>query len=211
MTGKRKHAGRNGNGAGPETDAETLPAGVFINSAGKQFEIQAISAWGMETLPIELEAEWRRADRPKPAKPTYTVTTVGGTKEEHAHDETTLETDEEKAAWAHWEKENAAWEKELRERMLRNILMDGVLVQPFDEQWIARERFMGRHVPEDPLELEYYWKKTQVIRSAADGQRLMSAVLALTGVTEEAIRIAEDSFRDPVGQPDGPQTVGPAD
>lgn len=195
-----------GNGTETHIDDQTARAGIFTNSAGESYAIRGVSPWALDTISSQLADEWKAQGRSKPSAPTYEVETAGGDKETHEHNETTLDNDESRAAWAGYQQDLADWEAQERERYLRNILMDGVVIGlPDDESWVARHRFMGRRVPDDPLEREMYWKKTTIIKSGNDAADIMTAVLALTGVSEEKIRIAEDSFRSEVEKPDGPE------
>jgi len=203
---KRNRAARNGNPNGLKDVAPAEPpmvSGIFVNSAGLSFHIQGISPFALETIPKQLEEEWTAAGKKLPKRPTYITKTVGGNEEVHEHDEKSLETKEEKKAWAEYLVDQAAFDHELQERMLTNILLDGVAAPEIDPKWVERQKFMGRRVPTNEFELEIFWKKTQVIRSTEDAQGLMTSVLALTGVSEEAIRVAEDSFRSTVEKSNG--------
>jgi hypothetical protein len=162
---------------------------VFINSSGKSFAIQ-----GLPPLIVPMIA----GDLPKPVKPTYTIVTAAGDEEIHDHDETTLQTEEDKKAWEDYQNAMKVLEGELSNRMLTCVLVDGVDID--DEidlkRWEKRQSLMGISVPEDPDEKLLQYKKSMVIRSSDDIVNLISAVLAITGIGREALDKARDSFQD---------------
>lgn len=138
---------------------------------------------------------------PKIDPPTYEVKTKTGVTEIHAHDETTLKTDEERAAWKEYlARHNAAWRKYDLD-FTRLILMHGVIVDmPADDTWVKQQEFTGIAVPTDPLERRWHWLETELVAGGADVNAIIIGVLAESEVSEEVLASMADSFRHPLGQ-----------
>jgi len=85
------------------------------------------------------------------------------------------------------------------ERSLRALFLDGT-VRPrgafIDADWERRMRIIGVDLPSDPEEL---WVMYLMMSLSSDDVIMMSSrIMRLTGVDEEVIQQAEDSFRDSV-------------
>jgi hypothetical protein len=165
--------------------------GEFTNSAGVVFKICGLPPLAIPQLQDGLVV---------PEKPKYTITTATGDKETYDHDETTLQTDEDKLAWAKYIEEVKAMQAELTNRMLTCILIEGVIVEDDIDltRWESKQRLMGMKIPDDIEAKLLQYKRSAVIRSADDMKNLMDAVMALTGVSQEAIEKAKKSFQDKV-------------
>jgi len=162
----------------------------FINSAGKKFILQGLPPLLLPQISSGVEM---------PKKPTYTVTTVSGDTEVHEHDEKSAqESPESMAAWSEYIRAQSEAEQEISNRMLNCILIEGIAI-PDDtdlSRWEKRRMLMGLPIPEDFEEKILEYKRSEVIRSTDDIQKIMSMVMALTGVSEEAVRKAKESFPD---------------
>lgn len=183
------------------------PTGAFTNSIGMTFQIVGLS-------PLEMPRIQASVTYPK--KPTYRVETAGGGFEEHEHEVkiipatdsepekvvSTLNTDEDKAAWAAYEEAFAKAESELSERMLRTCLLDGVVLTDVAKEnmnrWKRRQELKGIPVSDDPDQLELDFKTSMVGQTPEDFQLLMELILSLTGVGEEDIEKLRRSFPDTV-------------
>lgn len=162
---------------------------VFVNSAGDEFEIVGLSPLMLPSLAEGVAV---------PKKPTYTVETVGGDVETHEHDETTLQTEEDHKAWNAYKMHSRLYERELTDRILACVLLEGVVL-PEDldvSRWEKRQRMMGITVPQDEEEKMLLYKRSQVIKSTSDIEALIVAVMGLTGVDQGAIDLARQSFPD---------------
>jgi len=137
-----------------------------------------------------------------PEKPTYQAKTVSGEIEEHPHDETTLETDEDKAAWLKYLLATAQAEGELNERISKMLFKRGIdyktLKLPKNESWIAEQEDMGITVPDDPLQRKMHYVETELLASKEEIKSLILRLMAMSGVDEEVIAAAERSFRGEV-------------
>lgn len=163
--------------------------GTFVNSAGFSFKVRSLPPLVLPQLSEGIKY---------PEKPTYSVTTASGDLEIHEHDETTLQTPEDFAAWEKYKEEMQKADEELSNRMLNCILIEGIDIDDDIDlaRWEKRQTLMGLPVPDDLEEKLLQYKRTQVIRSGKDIQDLMQLVMMLTGVSEEVIDMTKNSFPD---------------
>lgn len=141
-----------------------------------------------------------------PEIPTYEVETSSGTKEIWEHDETTIQTEEDKEIWNAYLEEKEAAETLITERLLKAILLESVSIPNLDkhlEAWKSRQRLIGIELSENPEELLLNFKETEVFREVPDVEFVMSKVLELTGVPREEISSMKDSFPDTVDAESG--------
>lgn len=179
-------------GKGSKFQTKVVPENhTFVNSAGMSFKIQGLPPLMMSELSAGIV---------RPKKPTYTIVTVSGDVEVHDHDATTLTTDEDKIAWETYLKDFKASESELSNRMLNCILIEGIDIPDETDftRWEKRQKLIGMPVSEDLDEKILAYKKSTVIRSQSDIEKLMNMVMGLTGVSQEDIEEAKASFPDTV-------------
>lgn len=136
-----------------------------------------------------------------PDKPTYTIKLESGDEEVHDHDKTTLVSPEDRSAWEKYITEYSAAESETTYKILRAVLMEGVDVEIPDEQlirWKKRQELMGIPVSEDFEEMLIHYKETEIIGGKEDMQDILNEVMKLSGITEEALKVARRSFPNTV-------------
>jgi hypothetical protein len=173
---------------------------IFTNSRGATVKIQTVNPW----LMAELERTNAQAyGKPAPLPPTYEVTLLGGAKETHAHDETTLATDDDRSSWAVYVAQKAQWDGFIGERMARMILSEGLVIDAIPSAWEKRMKFLGIPVPADDDEKKLLYAKSEIVPTSGDMVALMSAIMALSGVSAEALTTAEATFRSAVETPNG--------
>lgn len=150
-----------------------------------------------EKIEASLEKEW-----PRPEPPTYTIKTTAGVEETHPHDETTLETEEDKADWAAYKQENNEWDEENSRRMLRAIQLQCIkLTNQDDTEWIERQEFLGIDVPENKFERHLHYIETEVIGNEDDIMACMTIPMQLAAnASDEDMAAAEKLFRDAVAE-----------
>lgn len=133
---------------------------------------------------------------PMPQAPTYEVKTATGATETHPHNETTLETDADRAAWNAYKRELQARSAEFLNAQIRMCLLEGIeIVARPNVNWEKRQRLIGLHVPEDPLEKEMHFLETEITASEIDVMELIAGVARMSGIDEEAVSDLENSFR----------------
>lgn len=134
-----------------------------------------------------------------PSVPTYTVELASGDTETHDHDETTLDTPEDHAAWEKYIEEQDAADDKQTEMLLKAILVKGVEVKISDEEleeWLEELEVIGLELPKNKKDQQLAYLETEIIATTYDAQQIMEIVMELTGVSEEDIEDARDSFRD---------------
>lgn len=120
-----------------------------------------------------------------PKKPTYEAVTVSGHVEIHEHDEKSLETDEEKAAWLDYQ----TAQKEVVDERLANLTMflfiEGVVDDPPPlDEWSVDLKRWDLEVPDDPEELKSFWLENEVCPGESMG-RLMARLFQVAGLADE--------------------------
>jgi hypothetical protein len=148
----------------------------------------------------------------QPEKPTYESKTVGGGIEIHPHDATTIETDEEKAAWAAYLDAQAKAEAEVNERVAKLMWTRGIdwdaLELPEDESWVAQQEELGVTVPEKERERKMHYAETELLSDPDEIKLLILSIMGMTGISEEVLKAVEALFRGEVegattGEPPG--------
>lgn len=143
-----------------------------------------------------------------PEKPTYKVETASGDIEVFEHDETTLESDEDKEAWADYLQAESNSETELTEKLLYAVLLECVELENYDTAfagWKHKQKLMGISIAEGEegddesqaeaeLENKFYFMQTEVFHEQDDIGEILTIVMSLTGVSVEDLAEARDSF-----------------
>jgi hypothetical protein len=176
---------------------------TFLTSTGVELILKRISPLLRDK--VIAGVEW-------PEVPTYKAETASGVIEEHAHNETTLETDEDKAAWREYLIATARAQAESNERVAMLLFGRGIdysqVELPRDSSWIAEQEELGVEVPKDPVKCRRHYVETELLASNDELKMLTLRLMAMSGADEEIIRLAEASFR---GEVEGPPAGEPED
>lgn len=145
-----------------------------------------------------------------PDAPFYEITTATGAKEKHLHDDTTVQTDEERAALAAYKVEIARLNAEQQAKLTRLVLLRGITFDyPTDEMWVKEQAYLGIQVPDEPMDRRLHYIETEVIANAADVEAITLGVMEASGVPEEMVRQMAESFRHSLGESNGHEAGGP--
>ena len=163
---------------------------------GYEIEVGPVSP----LAPKAIEIQYRRK-YPEPEPVTYEVESVGGLTETFEYDMESIEeaTDEERKAFAAYVEALEEWQTGLTLKLLRLFLTQGVKLQLTDEQaqnFAAQIRVLELDVPENELERNLFFLETFILNTQDDMQRVIQAVMAETGIKEDAIEAANATFRD---------------
>lgn len=189
----------------------------FITVSGLKVRVEAVSYELIQMATDAIERQFRDANEPIDV-PTYEVETAGGSTETHPHEvvyqrdkdgllvldenkerivvSSTLETEEDRAAWALYD--DAISRMNARKTAVETeLIIDGVVV---DEQpeWIAKRNKFGIPIPDDPEERRLHFLSTEILKCPEDYVRAIGAVqlLSLSGIVPpEEIESLMDSFR----------------
>lgn len=171
----------------------------FVTSLGKKLALVPIAPFILESYRASFQEQFDEAN-PAVERPTYEFETMGGGKERLPHDETTLTSDEDRAAWKLYQDYISARDSFLSQKMLDAMIVESVDVDPMtDQKWLQNKRFFKVKLSDDPVELKLQYVKEQL---AADGEtggdflRLANVIGALSGVSEKALNAAKGTFRN---------------
>lgn len=131
-----------------------------------------------------------------PNPPTYEIKNGLGATEIHDHDETTLTTDADKAAWADYIAARDKATEDSNRAFMRLVFFRGIECKmPDDDTWAREQELMGIPVPADALDRKLHWLETEIIATVEDANAIVRGALEASGVPQEIIGQAEESFR----------------
>lgn len=165
---------------------------LFTTSSGKQVKLSLFPP-----LQAQMVEEAARKEAIKlygeAVRPTYHTEAD----EDLPHDESTLETDEDKAKWLAYQDLLTKHQTHVGNKMMRFVLYYGVDEKPDDEaEWQERQRYFGIEIPDDPIGRKIHYIQSELIYSAADVQEIMRRIMVLSGVRAEVIDAAAATFPD---------------
>ena len=173
---------------------------IFTTQSGRELTIKPVSRLLTQSIGARLRRESKEAGEPLDA-PTYEVTTVAGVTETHPHDEDTLDSDEDNAAWQSHLAAQARFNEELNRRIIRAMVIDGIvgLDTPNDE-WLARLDMLGAELPDDPIDRQVAFLQMEYLPDPGELSKLLSQImgLSLVGVSGEEVAAASEAFRSQV-------------
>ncbi|HUW94627.1 MAG TPA: hypothetical protein VMW58_02475 [Anaerolineae bacterium] len=164
---------------------------IFTTGKGMKIELRSVDPVFLQSVISSVKM---------PPVPTYTTTTISGRKETHKMDaQAAKETEGGEEIWKEYQEDLTRASSEQTERSLRALFLDGTVPPTgefIDPQWQRKMEIIGVTIPDDPVEL---WVMYLMMAMTSDDIiRMSSHIMRLTGVDEELIQQAEDSFRDSV-------------
>lgn len=148
-----------------------------------------------------------------PKRPTYTVTLASGREESYPMDEQVAEQSPElEPQWKAYVQGTQQAEAEQMKRMTRAIILDGTVIPDTweDRAWERRMKIVGIDIPDDPEERWVMYLESKM--TTAESVALTGKIMRRTGVPEEFVTAAEDSFRDSLhGEREGAGELADAD
>lgn len=183
---------------------------TFTCSDGRELTIKPVSRILTQAIVAKVRREMETAGEPL-NPPTYTVETVAGVKETHPHDEATLQTDEDRAAWVAYQAAQGRLNAEVNQRVTRAMLIDGVVGH--DDVPDGRAAYyedLGIEWPADPGDRKVLYLQLEYLPAPQDLTMLWVAIMELStvGVNGDEVAAARQSFR---GQVEGQAPGGAAD
>jgi hypothetical protein len=182
---------------------------MFVTVEGREVTVRPVAQYLVEKVAGAIESRLRASGLPLNA-PVYTATTASGAVETYPHTESTLTTDEDKAAWAKHLAAVAQLGVEANAATMRLYLLRGLDVGDPPQAWIDDMKALGVTLPPaaDDVRLEYI--QCEVLKTTEDVLRAYMAIVRLSamGVDPASLDAAEASFRRtiqgagaPVNQP----------
>lgn len=112
------------------------------------------------------------------------------------HDETTLETDEDKKAWAAYKEEYAKTDALVNKRIQDLIFLKGIDVDlPDNDDWVGDQEYVGIQVPTNPRERYIHYVRTEVLITPQDLVGAMEIVMQASHVPQEKLIEAQAAFQ----------------
>lgn len=168
---------------------------VFTNSIGKSFPVVGLSPMEIERIRKVTLDKYIAAGR-RVTAPTYETVTVDGTKQIFDHNENTIETAEDRAAFEDYKKTLAELDLEANIKLTRAAMMAVDADPKSDSRWLARMKNLEIPIPSEEFELLTLYVETNVLKSVEDIAGLMTAVLYAGGTVDEVgIAAADAAFR----------------
>lgn len=187
----------------------------YVTTLGVAVMISALPPLLPKLIQELVEQEWRDAGKALPTPPTYTVKNVAGDVEVHLHEvsadgkQTTLQTDEDRAAWQTYRDRRQTLAAEVTNRTFEEVAH---LCLRFDIDPAWANRYARLHPPtSDPDALQWFYTRAAVIGSGDDVKAIMAIASELTGVDARLIQAVEDSFPSDMAAADAGQAGGEPD
>lgn len=183
----------------------TNPSNLYVTTRGFHVRFLAI-----ETL---LDALKNSQAETEPKPPTYEVEIMGGGKEKHLHDASSIKqgTPEEVIAYRAYETQHDAWERQNQKEFLELILLKGIEVEePEKPNWEADQKSFHIKVPEGEREKQIHYLITEVLGGMADVSQLVQGIMRVSGVSEDLLSQVEATFRRAVDRDTAKRLVNPS-
>ena len=165
---------------------------IYTTAAGVDIPLKPISTRTLDNLALA----WHEVETITP--PTYTVSIAGGEEsEELDHDETTLDTDEDKAAWADYQERLGTAIQEYNEQTAKTLITFGIDMDPPDDGWQADFEFCGIPVPEG-LERKVFYFQRVLLTDPVDEQLITRRINFISRLSGEALERVDALFRGTV-------------
>ena len=159
----------------------------------------------VDVTPIPMLLDEIRKATPMPDQPTYTEHIAGGAEQEVIISDADARTwqkenpeswAEHAEVWTDFELERDVAQSLLNDRLWQAVMQRAIVVQlPKKDDWIAEQVELGLTVPDDQRGRRIHYIRTEVIGGMKDVLR-MTALAYGADLSEEALSLAEDSFRD---------------
>lgn len=165
-----------------------LPKGIKINP---------VSMVDMMEIRASIESEYRENKEPLDV-PTYQVA-VGDEFQPHDHNETTLETDEDRAAWDAYIDANERLDTEVALYTTKYLLVEGIEIDwKLFKDWEAKKKKYKIRIPEDEDDKKIYFLTSTAFPTPADQKQAAQAVMlaSIKGSDKEQVEAIEALFRD---------------
>ena len=171
-------------------------AATMRTTEGVEVRLRPVSRVLIQSVQRSVERELRAKGLPLDP-PTYTVVTDTGDKEVHVHDEDSISTAEERAAWDAYVEAQEQLTAESNARVSKAIIVGGVVCDDPPPGWVEDMRYLGVDLPEEPRDLKYAYLEMEILKTPADLMQAMSGVMRLSmeGAPKETIETIEALFR----------------
>lgn len=161
----------------------------FTTAAGREIGIQAVP-------PLLIEEVRLRAQQTVevPPKPTYEVELPDGSKMTYEHDEQSVTTEAEKAAWAKYQAALTRQSQVAATKVMELFMAKGTTVDVTGE-WRELQEYFEIKLPDNPIALKIHFLRTELLTTADDINNLMASIMEASGIDRTVLEAAQNSFR----------------
>lgn len=160
---------------------------TFVSSKGVELNLRPVSQWILDEI---------RTSGEEIPVPQYEMTIAGGTKVNHPMDEKIAINQGRLDEWKEYKRKKHEQDTAQSKRFTDVIFLEGVEVaDPInDSEWLAKMELYKINVPTTPTErkLKFIY---QALVGGEDVTALISQILSVSQIPEEAVRKIRDSFR----------------
>ncbi len=167
---------------------------TFTTTAGHVISVQAVPPMLIEEVRLRAQATVE-----VPPKPTYEVELPDGSPMTYEHDEQSITTDEEKAAWAKYQAALTRREQVSATKVMELFMAKGTIIEP-DGDWGELQEYFGIELPTNPIARKIHYLRTELLTTVDDINGLMGAVMEASGIDRTVLEAARNSFRGQLRQ-----------
>ena len=169
---------------------------MFVTVDGREVTVRPVSQYMIQKAVLAVEQRYRESGE-LIDPPTYTVTTASGATETYPHDETTLQTDEDKAAWQRYQDAMARLGREKMRVATELYLLRGLVIEEPPQEWLDEMAVLGIQIATDARQRKLDYIQIEVLKTPEDLIRATMAItrLSASGVPDEGMRAVEAQFR----------------
>ncbi len=161
----------------------------FTTAAGREIGIQPVP-------PLLIEEVRLRAQQTVevPPKPTYEVELPDGSMMTYEHDEQSVTTAEEKAAWKVYQAALSRQAAAAATKVMELFMAKGTTVDVTGE-WRELQEYFEIKLPDNPIALKIHFLRTELLTTTDDINNLMTSIMEASGIDRTVLEAAQNSFR----------------
>ena len=169
---------------------ERAKSKTFTTAAGREIGIQPVP-------PLLIEEVRLRAQQTVevPPKPTYQVELPDGSMMTYEHDEQSLTTDEEKAAWKTYQAALARQAQVAATKVMELFMAKGTAIEMNVGEWRELQEYFGVQVPENPIAAKIHYLRTELLTTTDDINNMIGSIMEASGIDRTVLEAAQNSFR----------------
>ncbi len=168
---------------------ERAKSKTFTTAAGREIGIQPVP-------PLLIEEVRLRAQQTVevPPKPTYQVELPDGSMMTYEHDEQSVTTEEEKAAWKVYQAALTRQSQVAATKVMELFMAKGTTVDVAGE-WRELQEYFEIKLPDNPIALKIHFLRTELLTTTDDINNLMASIMEASGIDRTVLEAAQNSFR----------------
>jgi len=159
-----------------------------VPSTGQKIRIRALSP--------DVKRQLEEARNDLPDAPTYAIIYPGGEEEQVPHDPTTVETEEERAAWQKFVETYNEATTTLTGRWAKVVALLCILDLQYPEDWKSDFEYLGIVIPEDPREQRMFFVNNVLLPTDEDKELFAETIHTISTIRREDLQLVGLEFRD---------------